>query len=92
MNLKVTVKYQGTFIDKPQVDEFILDGSKVVAQKPDEETGEMIRVTLAELYRRRTLGDNSFVSDDFEEYISQIHLAKKPYSNRVLEIDYKLVK
>jgi hypothetical protein len=88
-DLLIHLTYQGVYIDKPTKETIRLDAERVVLQKIDEDSGEIIKVTLKQLFEMKTLELTS-MTNDFENYIAQTVLDKHPYSNRFLNVEYEL--
>ena len=88
--LKIEAKFQGVFINNPVTQELLVDADRVVVQKADPETGELIKLTLAQLFRLRTLNEDTTV-DDFDNYVSTQILSKHPNFNRLLDVNYQLI-
>ena len=97
--IEATIKYTGSFIDKPSsIKILIRDESVVAVRRKDEETNKIEQLTVEQLFDSFLKKSNYLKGGQgevdhtlFESWFSQKHIKNSSLENRIISIEYKRV-
>lgn len=96
--IKVTIKSSSMFVDRPKITEILINENDVAMETILESTGEKKRITVGQLFDLYKKGyvhytdgsepDEQLTPAMFEQWFHFKHLEGKPYSQRIISVEY----
>lgn len=97
--IEATIKYTGSFIDKPSTTKIVIEDENVVAvRRKDDETNKIEQLTIEQLFDSFLKKSNYLKGGQgevdytlFESWFSQKYIKNSSLGNRIISIEYKRV-
>lgn len=98
--IQATIKYSGTFIDRPNIHRISIDENDIAAEKalPN---GKKVTITVGKLYNifwtkqsysvDGTEPEDEILPEHFEMWFRKKYLETQNYYERIISIEYNLV-
>jgi hypothetical protein len=100
--IKATIKSTSMFVDRPKVTEILINENDVAMEPISESTGEKKRITVGQLFDLYKKGsvyyndgsepDEQLTPSTFEHWFQFKHLEGKPYSQRLISVEYQKIR